>query len=185
MGLLDKGFKWVVSSSFLSLIPAIWYGLTAYLFAVTGLSRPVTLYNILWIFLRTFTLSYMILSYASMFSPSKTYNLLLKLGLGKYSVVPLAVWRLVPYGLTNMVESLAIGELKKESVRKRLAPALASIIEAGDLVKISSYYKLYVEPRYSLPIGIDNKYNLVLVTFIVLTITITVLNIIYGETILV
>ncbi len=162
LGLIDKGVKWIISTYTLSSIPSIWYGLSTLLLSIIGYIPYTPPLNIGFIILRTFTFSTMILFYASIISPTRIYNILYKLGLEKQAVIPLLTWRLIPYGLTNMVESLAIGKLKNEGIRERLPPAIASMIELGEMVRESAYYKIYVKPRHCLPVENTIVSNIVL-----------------------
>jgi len=175
LGLIDKGVKWFYSVSILSLIPSTWYSLVAYIFSITGISEYVSLIRILWIFIRTYTFTYMIIFYVSIINPLNIYNLLLKIKLSRYSIIPVMTWRIIPYSLNNMIDSLAIGQLKKEKTTQRLAPAIASMIETGELVKESSYYKIYTKPQIEIPIKKSIKHNLILIITTITTITLTLI----------
>lgn len=168
LSLVDKGVKWIYSVTILSLIPALWYALTSYLFILLGLTTQHV--DTPLVFLRTFTLSYMIIFYASIISPTTIYNILLRIGLRRQAVAPLLTWRIIPYGLVNMVEALSITKLKKEKIGRRIAPAIASIIEIGNNIRESSYPKIYGEPTYAIPRKTSREYNIILGTTIIVTI---------------
>lgn len=176
LGVLDKGVKWAYSVLFLSTIPSAWYALTTYLMLLLGYDN-LDYYRVILVFVKTLTLSSMIIFYASILSPSTIYNFLHVIGRRKYSVIPIFTWRLIPYGLVNMVEALAITRLKREKLKYRVAPAIASIMELGDSIRESSYHKLYGEPMYKLPLKTSFLHNIVLLvaataSLIILLITI-------------
>ncbi len=161
LGVLGYTSKWVYASLTLSSIPGIWYALTAYILGLAGLTQSITLMQALWIYIRTTTISYLILFIASMISPTKTANMLLHIK-REVATTPILLWRITPYGLTTIMESLAIGKLKKEKTKTRIAPAIASLIEYGELVKEINYYRLMNEPRYPIPIENSVKHTIIL-----------------------
>ncbi|RLG80554.1 MAG: hypothetical protein DRO13_03465 [Thermoprotei archaeon] len=163
LGAVSNGYRWLYSSSILALIPSAWYAITAYLLVLAGLPYSYGLLDIALIGLRTYTLSLLILLYASMVSPARLYNILLRIGAKRLSVAPILTWRIVPQGLVYVLESLAIGRVKGESASKRLAPAMASLLELGEYVRIASYYKIYGTPSNKIPVSTSMKYSVVLV----------------------
>ncbi len=161
LGVLGYTGKWVYASLTLSSIPGLWYALTAYILGLAGLTQSITLMQALWIYIRTTTISYLILFITSMISPTKTANILLRVKKGA-ATTPILLWRITPYGLTTIMESLAIGKLKKEKTKTRIAPAMASLIEYGELVKEINYYRLISEPKYPIPIENSVKHTIIL-----------------------
>jgi hypothetical protein len=168
LGGLDKGVRWVYSALVLSAIPAAWFGLTTYVMIVAGMVHGH--YDPILVFIRTIALSIIILFYASITSPTRVYNIMVRLGLERYAVTPLLTWRIIPYGLKNMVESLAITSLKRERIGRRIAPAIASIIELGDNIRLSSYPKIYNPPHKTIPYKGSHIHDLALIVSIILLI---------------
>ncbi len=178
LGFLGYTGKWVYASLILSSIPGIWYALTAYMLGLVGLTQSITLIQALWIYIRTTTISYLILFIASMISPTKTANLLLRVK-REAATTPILLWRITPYGLTTIMESLAIGKLKKEKTKTRIAPAMASLIEYGELVKEINYYRLLSGPKYPIPIEDSVKHSIILLSGIIIEGIIIVYYILY------
>jgi len=174
MALLDQGLYWILSSTILSLIPGLWYGLSALIMSLLNLSRPVSPETAVWIGFRTFTLSYMIIFYATLISPVKLYNTLLRIR-GEYASAPLLLWRTIPYGLTNMNTSLAIALLKNEKIWRRIAPATASLIEMGDLIKKNSFYKLVIKPKHMLKTKRSLRHETILIATSLTTLTLAII----------
>ncbi|ADI31761.1 hypothetical protein [Staphylothermus hellenicus] len=163
LGITGLSFSWFISSFTLSSIPGLWYAITALLFSYTGLSWPISYMDVFIIYLRTTTFSLILLFFGSIISPVRLANILLKLGLRRNSVAPILLWRAMPYGLKSMQESLAIGELKKENVGKRLGPAMASLLEYSDMVNESNHHRLNTSMKHLLPAENSRKHNLILI----------------------
>ena len=163
LGVIGYSNKWVYASLTLSSIPGVWYALTAYVLGLIGFTQQITLTHTLWIYIRTTTISYLILFIASMISPTKIFNILLHIKRDA-ATTPLLLWRITPYGLTTIMESLAIGKLKKEKTRSRIAPAMASLIEYGELVKEINYYRLMNPPKHPIPIENSLKHTIILLS---------------------
>ncbi|MET1160124.1 MAG: hypothetical protein ABWW65_04105 [Thermoprotei archaeon] len=176
LGIWSNGFKWFSSAGLLALIPSAWYAITSYIVVLLGLPYRLEPLDIFWIGFRTYSLSILILLYFTMISSTKLYNILVRLGINKYAIVPQLIWRLIPQGLIYVYESLSISSVKRESLRNRLAPAIASIIELGNLTKLNSYYKIYGIPNNTIPITTNRKTTLTLYTLTVLTIVLTILK---------
>lgn len=163
LGITGFSFSWFLSSFTLSSIPGLWYAVTALLFSYTGLSEPLSYTDALIIYLRTTTFSLILLFFGSIISPVRLANVLFRLGFRKNSVAPILLWRSMPYGLKSMQESLAIGELKKENVGKRLGPAMASLLEYSDMVRESNYYRINTLMKHAFPVKSSRKHNLLLI----------------------
>ena len=168
--LIGYNIYWVFSAFTLSSIPGIWYALTALMFSYLKLSGIVTPLDSFWIFLRATALSYIILFYGSMISPTRLANILYKLGKGKESSIPLLIWRITPYGLNSMTESLAIGDLKGEKVSKRLGPAVASLLEYGNMTREACYYRLNNTVKITIPTSSSKKHTLMLLLMLLILI---------------
>ncbi len=162
LGLLDYGREWVISAYTLSSIPGIWYALTAYILGLFNPSLMPSIYGLLSIYLRTTCFSYILLFILAIISPTRLTNIIYRLGFRENASAPLLLWRMMPYGLKAMQESLAIGELKGEPVSRRLAPAIASLIEYSRYVDEANYYRLRSPMRRSIPLLIDKKYSVIL-----------------------
>jgi len=172
LGLIDKGSEWVLAALTLSSIPAAWSSLTTLIMLLTGYSlTPAVLFNI---FTRTLAISLAILFAASMISPTRLYNALYRLNLRGHAVIPIFTWRMVPYGLNTVVESLAIARVKGEKVYSRIAPAIASVIEFGDYVREACYIKLVGRPLYRIPVKTSKLHTLLLLTVAALVVVIAV-----------
>jgi hypothetical protein len=162
LGLLDYGYKWIISAYTLSSIPGVWYALTAYILGLLNPSLMPNIWGLLSIYFRTTCFSYLLLFILAITSPTRLANIIYRLGFGKTASAPLLLWRMMPYGLKAMQESLAIGELKGEPVSKRLAPAIASLIEYSKYVGEANYYRLRSPMRISIPLFTDKKYSVIL-----------------------
>jgi len=178
LGLIDKGFEWCLSSTITSLIPALWFTTTTYILALAGLLSGISIIGLITIFTRTLSFGVLMLFTLSIVNPVEIYNLLYRLGYGKYSCFPLLLWRLIPYGLINTIESLGIARVKKERFYKRMASAMASIMELGDYTRVYSYWKIYNEPRHVLPIAKSLKHDLALILHSLLYICLTITRLI-------
>ncbi len=153
-GAAGYGGWWGVSAVGLSSIPGLWFAATAYLGGAVGFSEPVTPMDALWIYLRATMWGVSLLFIASYISPLEIHYLLHRLGLIHGSQLPVLVWRLVPAALRGMSDSLAVGVLKGEKAGRRLAPAIAYMLEQGAGMRVALYHRLAspptapVRPRY-------------------------------------
>ncbi len=136
------GVSWIYATLILSSIPAGWYAVTAYVTSLLGIPPHISLVDAAMIYVRMLSYSEIILFAASMISPVKTTNILRMLGLKSSSILPLLMWRLMPLGLRYMEESMMIGQLKGEPATRRIAPALAMMIEAGEKIHRANYHRL-------------------------------------------
>ena len=159
MAFADSRLDWVGPATILSSIPATWYALTAYLISLAGVPPVVTLADAVIIFARTLALSLTIMFIIYSIDPVSISNALYALGARRASTAPLLVWRVMPYGLSAMMESLAIGELKGEGVGKRIAPAVAAIIEHGRGIEASAYLRLSAPMVHGLPRRVDTFFT--------------------------
>ncbi len=162
VGLLLIGNEWASASIILSSIPAGWYALTAYIVSLLGIPPYISLIDALMIYTRALSYSITILFIAYMVSPVKLANILIELGKPGSSIMPLLTWRLMPLGLKYMRESMMIGALKGEPASKRLAPALAALLEAGSKTLYANYHRLGSPPIHPLPARNNKKYTLII-----------------------
>lgn len=151
IAIADSRLDWVGPAVILSSIPAAWYAITAYLISLAGIPPTVSLADAAAIFGRTLAYSLTIMFIVYSVDPVSLSNALHALGARKASSFPLLIWRVMPYGLSAMIESLSIGELKGEKVSKRIAPAIATIIEHGRGIEASAYLRLASEMIHRLP----------------------------------
>lgn len=153
IGLLGFGREWVIPVSILTSIPSIWFSISTYVLSVIGYIQPVNYTNLLWIFIKSLTLGSIITLFFNMINVTELYNILLSIKLNNFSIIPLLIWRITPLSLMSTYESLLISRIKGEKIGKRIAPALAVILETGDLIYESSYYKLAGKPKKKIPIN--------------------------------
>lgn len=146
-GLSGLGKDWVLSVLILTSIPSLWFSITSFVLSILGFTRTIDLPSLLWIFLRSFTLGSAITLFFNMLNVVEIYNFFIRVKMNRFATIPLLIWRVIPYGLMNTYESLAISKIKGEKIRNRIAPAIASILEIGDLIYESSYYKLVCKPK--------------------------------------
>ncbi|WP_440059737.1 hypothetical protein ACSU1N_00840 [Thermogladius sp. 4427co] len=166
------GFEWFVSGVLVSAVPAFWFSLTAYMSGILGLPG-VGLAGAIVIFSRTIAFSILILFTASIISPVRVSNLMLRLKSPAY--FPLLLWRTIPYGLKNTIDSLQIGVLKKEKAYKRLAPAVAIMLEYGGYIEEYNWFKLESKPLSNLPSSTSVKYTLILLLSSLILFTLCIL----------
>lgn len=171
---IDRGLEWIVSVILLSIIPALWFITTTYLLMIISY-RNIDVYILLFILIRTIVLTYTVVFSYSIINPVEIYDLLIKIGLNKYSIAILLFYRLVPYGLNNFNESLSISKLKKEKVKNRLGPAVASIIETINYMNEYCYFKINSEPKYLVKYSIDKTYSLILILVSIINLIITII----------
>ena len=164
MGALFIGREWASASIILSSIPAGWYALTAYTVSLLGIPPYVSLVDALMIYARVLSYSITILFIAYMVSPVRLANILIKMGKPGSSIMPLLTWRLMPLGLKFMRESMMIGSLKGEPASRRLAPALAALLEAGGKTLHANYHRLGSPPIHALPVRNNVKYTVVILS---------------------
>ncbi len=160
---LVYGSTWVYSATLLSSVPGVWYGLTAYIISLLGIPPVITVFDAFMIYLRTTTISLAILFIASMISPVELTNLLYKIGAGEKALALQLLWRLTPLGLRYMSDSLIVGNLKGESIKYRIAPAIASLLETGWRIEEACYYRLKTSMTYKLYRRYSIKYTVLLV----------------------
>ncbi len=165
-GVMSLGSLWTLSTFTLSSIPAVWYGVTAYLYAFFSSNYSLTPLGALMIYFRTTYISFLILFIASILSPVQLSRILFSIGLKKESLFPLILWRSMPAGISDMLNSLAIGSLKGEKSWKRLGPALASMLEYGQNVWRINYYKLESEPLIAIKYEYSKRHTLLIILFI-------------------
>ncbi len=158
IGLLGFNRWWAGASLALSSIPGIWYGLTAYLFGFLGFATHISPIDAAMIYFRTTYISFLVLFAGSIISPVQLSNFLIKIGLSDKAIMPVILWRTMPAGLHDMMESLAIGALKGEKAWKRLGPATASMIEYSRFVWENNYYRLESPLKTLLPYRSEKKY---------------------------
>lgn len=151
IGSIGYGPAWFISVVTLTSIPSLWLAATAYALSLLGFIQPLTILDATWIYLRSLTLGSMMVFFFNLINLREVYNLLVKTRLNKVAVAPLLIWRIIPYGLLNVAESLSLTKVKGEKLLKRLPPALASLIELGDLFKEASYYKIASTPKKRIP----------------------------------
>ena len=159
IALADSRLDWAGPATLLSSIPATWYALTAYLISLAGIPPVVTFTDAAIIFARALAYSLTIMFIIYSIDPVSISNALHALGARKASSAPLLIWRVMPYGLSAMMESLAIGELKGERASKRIAPAIAAIIEHGRGIEASAYLRLAAEMVHRLPRRTDRFFT--------------------------
>ena len=133
------GWSWLYSALVLSLIPAAWFSLTAYVSGYVGLPG-VDAVGAVVVLVRSLAVSLLILFLAAALSPVKVANILLRLRAPGY--YPLLTWRTIPYGLRVLVDSIHIGVLKREKPHRRLAPAVAIMLEYGGFVEEYNWLKV-------------------------------------------
>ncbi|MCY0867697.1 MAG: hypothetical protein OWQ48_00475 [Desulfurococcus sp.] len=142
LGLISPGYEWVLSTLTLSSIVSAYMSLTSLIASLAGFSPVGGYWSIVFIALRTLSLSTIIAFSFVIISPLEISSLLILLGAGRLAGIPLLVWRLIPYGLKSFSESLGIGYVKGERVSQRIPPAVASVIEIGGFIEEYCFYKL-------------------------------------------
>ena len=159
MALADSRLDWVGPAVALSSIPAAWYSLTAYAISLAGVPPVVTVADAAVIYVKALAYSLTIMFIIYSVDPVSISNALHALGARRAPSVPLLIWRVMPYGLSAMMESLAIGELKGEGASRRIAPAIAAIIEHGRGIESSAYLRLAAEMIHRLPRRTDRFFT--------------------------
>lgn len=160
LGLYGFGMWWVVSSYTLSSIPGLWYSLTALLLSRIGYIGWVSPLEALTIYIRATSISLLLLLMLSSLSPTRLANALSRVS-GRASLALYLTWRMTPYAFRSTVESLAIGRLKGEPARARIAPAIAYVLELGSKVREANAYRLRVSLKYGIPVPVSIKYTAV------------------------
>ncbi|MEM0380647.1 MAG: hypothetical protein QXP71_04900 [Desulfurococcaceae archaeon] len=174
LSLIDRGLEWIFSVIIVSIIPGLWFSLTTLLLKLTGFIE-IDLSTIFMIFIRTIIVTYTIIFCFSIIDPVEVYNLLIRIGLNKYAVIVLLIYRLTPYGLNSFIESLNISRLKEEDIKSRLAPAVASIIETASYINEYGYFKIHCSPRYVIETLLNRFYSIVLLIIFIINISATLL----------
>lgn len=174
------GPSWVYATIVLSSIPAGWYAVTAYVTSLLGIPPYISLVDALMIYVRMLSYSEIILFGASMISPVKTTNILRRLGFQGSAVLPLLMWRLMPLGLRYMEESMMIGRLKGEPATRRIAPALAVMIEAGEKIHKANYHRLKTPISGELQVAcVPGRAEILLCTTSLLVILVVVIKLLF------
>lgn len=158
------GFKYALKSMIIvSSIPATWLALTGFIVSYT-IKGCIDKVIILEIFTRTITISLSIALFIASLSPYELSNILWRLGFRNTCIIPIALWRLTPMALKDMVEAYNVQKLKGESIWKALAIATASMLEHRDFMLEYNFYKLST----SLAKPIPYKHNLTTTLLLVL-----------------
>lgn len=97
-----------------------------------------------------------------MTSPIEVHNIIYMLTGRRICAYPLLLWRLVPLGLKNFIDSLSVGKLKGEGVTKRVPPAVAGMIEITRFMEEYCYWRLRLGPKCPLKLNRSAKYTLAL-----------------------
>jgi hypothetical protein len=151
LGIAHAGLEWIIAVLSLIGLVGVYLASSAYLLSLTGLYYMAPL-QILTIALRATTVAMSIILLFNIISPIELYNLLHVLRARHFSTYTLLLWRLMPLGLKNFTDSLAVGYLKKETTVKRIPPATASIIESGWFIEEYNYWRLRVSSKTHIPV---------------------------------
>ncbi len=170
LGAIGYGVWWSISSYTLSSIPGLWYAGTALILSYLNLSPIVTPLDAIWIYVRATTLSLVIIFVGAAISPVQLSNMLHHFS-KQAPIMIYLTWRIMPYGLKEMTESLIIGDLKGEKASTRLAPAIASLLETGIRIKEANPFRLETTPKQKIPYTCSVKY-----TFLLLVASIIILS---------
>jgi hypothetical protein len=162
LGLLHAGLEWITATITLTGLVGAYLGCSSYLLSFTGLYTMTPLQVLLVVF-RSITIGFAVILVFNMISPAELYNALHVLGAKQFSSYPLLVWRLMPLGLRNFVDAVAVGYLKREKITSRIPPATASVIEAGWFIEEYSYWRLRVKSKTQIPLSRSIVYSIVLV----------------------
>jgi len=153
-----------------SSIPAIWLALTGFItsYIIKGYTDVVV---ILEVFTRTIAISLSIALFITSLSPYELSNILWRLGFRSTCIIPIALWRLTPIALKDMVEAYNVQKLKGESVWKALAIATASMLEHRDFMLEYNFYKLSTSLAKPIPYKHDFTTTLLLILISIALIT--------------
>ncbi|MEM4487816.1 MAG: hypothetical protein QXK88_03310 [Desulfurococcaceae archaeon] len=174
LGLLSPHPEWILASTILSSLAGLYLSISAYILSFTGLYYMETL-QILEIAGRAIGFSLSLIFIFATISPIEIHNLLYFLRSKRSCVFPLLLWRLVPYGLKNFMDSLSVGSLKGEQVTKRIPPAVASMIEIGRFIDEYCYWRLKTGVKTPLKLNKNSVYTFLLIVGSVATILVTTL----------
>ncbi|MEM0031523.1 MAG: hypothetical protein QXV54_05810 [Desulfurococcaceae archaeon] len=161
LGLIFPGFEWVIAILGLSGFTGLILSFSAYLLSLLGLYQ-MSILRMLDIVLRTIGVSFGIVFSFNIISPIELYNALYILRGRKIAVIPLLIWKMIPQGLRNFVDSLMVGYLKKEFFARRIPPAVASVIEASWFIEEYCYWKLRIPVKTRINLERSYKYTLIL-----------------------
>ena len=174
LGLISPGLDWVIASITLSGLAGFYLSISAYLLSLTGL-YSMDLFKIIEVAARTTGISLSFIFMFTIISPIEIHDLLYYLKGRRACVIPLLLWRLIPYSLRNFMDSLAVGYLKKEKTFKRRAPASASMIETGRFIEDYCYARLETESKTSIQLPRNTKYSILLIIASLILILIKIL----------
>lgn len=152
-----------------SSIPAIWLALTGALIRYL-IGEGVGPMSIFEVYVKTLTMSLVLVFFVASMSPYELSMILWRLGSRKYSIIPVALWRLTPVVLRDIIEAYNVQKLKGEKLWKALAVSTASALEHRDFLLEYNYHKLGVELVEPAPHSYDSRATLLLLleTIIVL-----------------
>jgi len=157
------GFKYALKSMIIvSSIPAIWLALTGFI-ASYIIKGYVDVVIILEVFGRTIAISLSIALFIASLSPYELSKILWHLGFRNTCIIPIALWRLTPIALKDMVEAYNVQKLKGERVWKALAIATASMLEHRDFMLEYNFHKLSASLVKPIPYKYDFSATLLLV----------------------
>lgn len=161
LGIYWPGPSWLYSSLIISSLPAAWLAATAFIGGYVGLP-PVDPLSAFSIFVKAEAASLSILFAASILSPASICNAMIRAG-SRHAYVPLLVWRIIPYSLRALEDSLGVGALKGEKAHKRLPSAVAALYEHASYVEEYAWFKLEARPKKPLPMERSRLATLVLI----------------------
>lgn len=161
IGVISPGLEWLIAISSLSAVVGFFLAGSALLLSLFGLFQ-MTIYQFIMIIIRTVGISIGIVFSFNIISPIELYNILYYLRLRKIAVVPLTLWKIIPYGLKNILDSLTVGQLKREFFTKRIAPSVASMLETSWLIEEYCYWRLKTVPKVPISYERSYKYTIIL-----------------------
>ncbi|MGB9816516.1 MAG: hypothetical protein ACPLQS_02825 [Desulfurococcaceae archaeon] len=163
LGLMFPGLEWVVAILGLSAFTGLLLAASAYLVSLLGFYQMHVL-QILDIVLRTMGISMGIVFSFNIISPIELYNALYVLRGRRVAVIPLMLWKMIPQGLRNFMDSLMVGYSKREIFTKRIPPAVASLIEASWLTEEYCYWKLRIPVKTRINLERSYRHTIILLT---------------------
>ncbi|MEM4718029.1 MAG: hypothetical protein QXE81_04630 [Desulfurococcaceae archaeon] len=161
ISIIYPGLEWLIAISSLSAFVGLFLAGSAFILSSIGLFQ-MTLYQFTMIVIRTIGISIGIIFSFNIISPIELYNILYSLHLRKIAVVPLILWKIIPYGLKSILDSLMVGQLKRELFTKRIAPAVASMLETSWFIEEYCYWRLKSTPKTPISYERSYKYTIIL-----------------------
>lgn len=161
LGYFYPGRDWIIAVLTLTAFTGAFLSISSYLLSLIGLYH-MDLVQIPEIIMRAVGVGVSIVFSFMIISPIELYNAIFTFRGRKYAVFPLLLWKLIPHGLKNFIDSIVVGYLKREYIVKRIPTAVASLLETDWLIEEYCYWRLRVPTKTIISLERSYRHTLTL-----------------------